>query len=179
VVLEGDQCLVFFLGGIGGTHGFSTNGANPAQNPNANPNPNPALAWGDRVAPFYEFNPSRLMDPKLVVPTRPSSPAFPVYIDPYRKMPFEYFSSYKQRNGYGRYSATFGNSDCSLVPNGAYNDGATPPNYYDPEGFQIISAGRDKLFGPGGAWTQVTASTMPQAGRDDLTNFYDKLMGTP
>jgi hypothetical protein len=30
VILEGDQCLVFFLGGINGTKGFSTNPANPA-----------------------------------------------------------------------------------------------------------------------------------------------------
>src|SRR5262245_19033509 len=56
VILEGDQCLVFFLGGIPDNlsavpncRGFSTNPANPA------------AATSDRIGPFYEgFTAGRL-----------------------------------------------------------------------------------------------------------------------
>jgi prepilin-type N-terminal cleavage/methylation domain-containing protein len=156
VILEGDQCLVFFLGGFT-AQGFS-NG------------PNPALPGGDRFGPFYEFKTGRLVDPG-----RAASPGYRVYLDPYGKNPFVYFSSYKVRNGYARYAAL--GSDCSLVPQGPYNDGAG--NYYNPDSFQIISAGRDTLFGPGGPWTPATAPAMPAPGKDDMANFYDKLLGIP
>src|SRR6266849_5038089 len=55
VILEGDQCLVFFLGGIQSNKdskleclGFSVNQANPARE------------GGQRVGPFCEFKSSRL-----------------------------------------------------------------------------------------------------------------------
>ncbi len=155
VILEGDQCLVFFLGGVN-TNGFSNNPGNPGQN------------GGERLGPFFDFKPFRLVDPG-----RPTSPGYRVYIDAYGKSPYVYFSSYKTRNGYARYASL--GSDCSLVPQGPYNDGAG--NYQNPDSFQIISAGRDTLFGPGGTWTPAGAATMPAAGRDDMANFYDHPLG--
>jgi hypothetical protein len=130
VTLEGDQCLVFFLGGIQSSNegkleclGFSTHGLNPAQE------------GRDRVAPIYDFKPSRLSA---------QSNGYFVYLDAYGKAPYAYFSSYKTRNGYNRY----GQSDCSSIPDGPYHDGNG--NYYNPETFQIISAGADGKFGRGG-----------------------------
>jgi prepilin-type N-terminal cleavage/methylation domain-containing protein len=158
-ILEGDQCLVFFLGGFN-TQGFSTNPANPAQ------------LGGDRLGPYFEFKPVRLVDPG-----RAASPGYRVYIDAYGKSPYVYFSSYKARNGYIRYASL--GSDCSLVPQGPYNDGAG--NYYNPDSFQIISAGRDTVFGnlPGGIWTPTIAPQIPLPGRDDMANFHDRLLGIP
>jgi prepilin-type N-terminal cleavage/methylation domain-containing protein len=156
VILEGDQCLVFFLGGFN-TSGFS-NG------------PNPALPGGDRFGPFFDFKLNRLVDPG-----RATSPGYRVYIDAYGRSPYVYFSSYKVRNGYTRYAGL--GSDCSLVPQGPYNDGAG--NYYNPDTFQIISAGRDTVFGPGGPWTPATAPAIAPAGKDDMANFYDKFLGIP
>jgi hypothetical protein len=148
---------VFFLAGFN-TNGFSTNPSNPAQ------------LGGDRMGPFFEFKLNRLVDPG-----RASSPGYRVYIDAYGKSPYVYFSSYT-RNGYARYFAGLG-SDCSLVPQGPYNDGAG--NYYNPDSFQIISAGRDTKFGPGGTWSQATAPLIAQAGKDDMANFYERLLGIP
>jgi prepilin-type N-terminal cleavage/methylation domain-containing protein len=165
-ILEGDQCLVFFLGGPGvyinpsvpgsvaNPQGFSNNGANPAQ------------LGGSRLGPFYEFKSDRLIDPG-----RPASLGWPVYIDNYGgNMPYVYFSSYKARNGYARYYSLYG-SDCSLVPQGAYNDGN---NFYNPDTFQIICAGRNKLFGPGGLYV---SGLINAAGSDDMANFAEGLLG--
>jgi general secretion pathway protein G len=94
VFLEGEQCLVFFLGGIPQVNpdgsftptGFSTNPSNPAQ------------AGGDRIPPFFGgFKSNRL------VQWPGTAPGFPSYIDGYGKTPYAYFSSYKTANGYNRY----------------------------------------------------------------------------
>ena len=104
--LEGEQCLVFFLGGIpqanpDGTYtanGFSTNASNPAQ------------VGGDRIPPFFEFKSQRLKH--WTPPGQPpgwdgTAPGFPSYIDGFGQTPYAYFSSYRtsesQLNGYNRY----------------------------------------------------------------------------
>jgi prepilin-type N-terminal cleavage/methylation domain-containing protein len=157
VTLEGEQCLVFFLGGIqtynpNGCLGFSTNPLNPA------------MAGGGRKGPYYEFKSSRLV---------PGPNGFLVFNDPYGT-PYAYFSSYKARNNYNRYGIS--PADCpslgSLQP---YYSSTTPPQYYNPDTFQIISAGADKTFGPGGLWT--AQNPVPQAGQDDISNFSGKRLG--
>jgi prepilin-type N-terminal cleavage/methylation domain-containing protein len=210
VVLTGDQCLVFFLGGIQSSSpsphclGFSTNEKNPAQ------------ATGDRVEPFYEFKSSRLcLDPVQidyrteVNPGLPSSNGYYSYLDPYGSRPYAYFTAYGKQNGYNRYygfglinGGTSGSiSDCEGVAgelwpycDRPFTDNVTNlpipgVEYYNPTTFQIISAGRDQQFGPGGAPT-ATANIpgyfwvpgMPMVGvlapeRDEITNFYDRLLG--
>jgi prepilin-type N-terminal cleavage/methylation domain-containing protein len=167
VILEGDQCLVFFLGGING-QGFSSNELAPTS------------PSGSRVGPFFEFKTNRLVDPG-----RATSPGYRVYIDAYGKLPFAYLSSYKTRNGYNRYySATTPQSDCASLGVYPYCDRAfTDANgnlvpgvqYYNPETFQIISAGYDKKFGPGGAWAPGAAISVNE--RDDMANFYENVLG--
>jgi general secretion pathway protein G len=156
VILEGDQCLVFFLGGIQSNKegkleclGFSVNQANPAR------------GGGQRVGPFCEFKSSRL---------RASPNGYYVYLDAYGKAPFAYFSSYKTRNGYNRYR----NSDCGSIPDGPYHDG--DGQYYNPDSFQIISAGADGKFGRGGKWTPAKAAEIDPDGRDDMSNFHTTLL---
>jgi general secretion pathway protein G len=159
VILEGDQCLVFFLGGIQSNKdskleclGISVNQTNPARE------------GGDRVGPFCEFKSSRL---------RAKPNGYFVYHDAYGTSPFAYFSSYKTRNGYNRYGTT----DCNSIPDGPYHDGEG--HYYNPESFQIISAGADGKFGRGGKWTPSNAKDIDPAGRDDMSNFHPTLLGNP
>jgi prepilin-type N-terminal cleavage/methylation domain-containing protein len=163
ITLEGHQCLVFFLGGIpsGGNNkapmGFSTNPLNPTD-------PNP-----DRFK-FIDFESGRceMLDP--------ASP-FPSYLDSHskggtNKKPFLYFSSYKRNNGY----SPFGSSDNVSLGVSPYVETSTPTTvkYINPTTYQLISAGADGAFGPGGLWTP---SAMPAQGRDDIANFSDRNLG--
>ena len=231
--LQGQECLVFFLGGKPQTGavktclGFSTNALNPMDT-NSPMNPT-----------FYDFKSERL--------AFGNSPVFFHYLDAYgstndtKSKPYLYFSSYKTANGYNRY----GTSDCSFfdltlggtlssgspsvtvtpntnglapyvsvtgsgVPAGttiaAVNSttqitlsqnatstgaqtltfGVAPygigSNFLKPNKFQIISAGRNKIFGPTAAWAAATASdTYPPGsdGADDHANFYNRTLGIP
>jgi type II secretory pathway pseudopilin PulG len=185
-LLEGEQCLVFFTGGIpiptitpSGISttitGFSTNASNPA-----------ALT-GDRVPPFFEFKSNRLVSGFVA----PLVPGFPAYQDGYGKTPYAFFSSYKTANGYNRYYGLFLNSDCASLGVWPYAQslGASPA-YQNAQTYQIISAGKDYTFGlgtslPAGGPTwapsyagQAYAQGVP-GGYDDIANFYDKLLGVP
>jgi len=145
-VLEGDQCLVFFLGGIQAPfqaplpnppvgiappnmQGFSKNPLNPAD-PTAGFNP-----------PFFEFTSSRLAVIPVAAYSNPSRPlTYLSYLDTYgvadglgnykSGAPYAYFSSYKNTNGYNRYLAT-GASTSYVNTQIMYSDCATlapPPN---------------------------------------------------
>jgi hypothetical protein len=125
--LEGEQCLVFFLGGIPQPNpdgitftatGFSTNPSNPAQ------------PGGERNPPFFEFRSDRLIH--WTPPGQPdgfvgTAPGFPSYLDGYGKTPYAYFSSYRtsesQSNGYNRY-VNYSNPYLQLWPAGTI--GGTP-----------------------------------------------------
>jgi prepilin-type N-terminal cleavage/methylation domain-containing protein len=203
VFLTGDQCLVFFLGGIPTSDsatgvpicsGFSTNPANPAAHllpGGAAPKP-----------PLYEFDSGR-----LVRGYNPNTPLFFSYLDTYGNskdgqggwapglgQPYLYFSSYRVRNGYN--NTDYFPPDCQgfdpiagvLKPVYPYAQGVN--QYLNPSGFQIISAGADKLFGPGTAnpsstsggpfWSPATAGGSGASGvngADDQSNFYDSLLG--
>jgi prepilin-type N-terminal cleavage/methylation domain-containing protein len=164
-VLEGDQCLVFFLGGIPNNNpdnappnctGFSTNPLDPSYH---------IKNGGDTLPPFFEFDTSRLVRADGQGNTR--SKAFYSYLDNYRLRPYAYFSSGNSRGDYNRHYKEFKNSDCrSLLvdPNNPTagtvwpyaeavanmsNQIPTRPTYIKPDSFQIISAGADGLFGTG------------------------------
>jgi len=192
VVLTGDQCLVFFLGGITyGTppdcQGFCSSAPTTSTITALR---NPTQAGGDRIPPFYKFESKRLVrlvqqsdgsywyvDPSgtptfkaaLQPPASPND--FYSYADPYGT-PYAYFSSYKLTNGYARY----GNSDCVNLGVSPYQSSTNPVKYYNPNSFQIISAGPDKVFGPGGLWTAGTSTTAAGTA-DDMANFADALLG--
>jgi prepilin-type N-terminal cleavage/methylation domain-containing protein len=165
VTLEGEECLVFFLGGVQ----VSNNGANLCVGFSVNPtSPMDTTDMNNRIGPFYQFEGSRLV-------TSPTGNQVFVYNDPYGT-PYAYFSSFKTRNGYNRYGTS--PSDCQTLGPGLlpYQDTATP-TYYNPESVQIISAGGNKLFGAGGVWTPANAGQIGANGVDDMSNFYSYLMG--
>jgi prepilin-type N-terminal cleavage/methylation domain-containing protein len=230
-ILTGDQCLVFFLGGIQSTtivngkpvhacNGFSTNPASPL----------PA-AGATTYGPYFEFKSDRLVQCPRTGPLdstdlaqRPDgSNGLYSYLDGYKQIVpappvdpkvtapnfyavYAYFSSGRKRNGYNAYPT----SDCPFLP--AYNGqsvakpvaGVFPyeqalGNYHNPNTYQIISPGKDGIFGvgspvPGAAalnpygfyWTPDTAAKVVPAcpataglgdGRDDITNFNATLLG--
>src|SRR5262249_12391166 len=159
-ILEGQQCLVFFLQGPGGK-GFSANPKDPTD------------ASTNRLGPFFEFKSNR-----LVTTPSTSSAAFPAYADPFGKgVPYAYFSSGNKRNDYDRYgpapayAVPFSTatirvlSDCSSLPGTpfpyaeAWNTTYTGRKFMNPEKFQIISAGPGGQFGGGTVASSASAGS--------------------
>lgn len=172
-ILEGEQCLIFYLGGIpsiaSGTPqclGFSTN------------NQNPAAVGGARRGPYFEFKSARL---KLLTEVNPKASTFFVYLDAWQSStsPFVWPSTSSQGTPYAYFSSSGNNNtgytqgllgvgkDCQSI-------GATP--YHDAGGnftfsnkYQIISAGQNGVFGIG-TWNPSSGASDP-GGRDDQANF--------
>jgi prepilin-type N-terminal cleavage/methylation domain-containing protein len=149
-VLEGDQCLVFFLGGLFGTQGFS---ADPTD---------PCGKSAKRIPPYMQFDAGRLQV-RSSAPTQ--NPAFPSYYNNWRvptQQFYAYFSSGRAKNGYhsgGNVSHAIAGMD-NVTP---YYDFTFDPktklysitDYLNPASFQIISAGED------GRFTQASAPALP------------------
>jgi prepilin-type N-terminal cleavage/methylation domain-containing protein len=140
--LQGHQCLVFFLGGLQQGGGCYGFSSNP-QNPMAAP-----TAGEIRKGPFFDFNATRL------------KPNYGGYLDIYGVQPYAYFSTNGTINSYNP-------ADCSLTAPYYYSAG----NYVKPDSFQIISAGANMVFGPGGQWTPGSVPAQGSAGGDDIANF--------
>ncbi|MBX6316742.1 MAG: prepilin-type N-terminal cleavage/methylation domain-containing protein, partial [Isosphaeraceae bacterium] len=108
IYLQGDECLVFFLGGIPnpegisaartgfGTSGFGKSPQFPFSCPGVTTTSNNRLFSSNRNNPFYEFQSSRLYDP--------DGDGIPGYIDTLNPNPggdarfFAYFSAYGNNN---------------------------------------------------------------------------------
>ncbi len=199
-ILEGHQCLVFFLGGppvgqVIGTAtqkapaGFSTDPTDPFKAPTA----------GEERVTFYDFPANKLTWNSI----RATGSLFPCFLDPYKKMPYAYFSGYKKPNDYNRYYASSGpdwdkGSDCISLGVWPYAETATPTlKYLNPNTHQIINAGRDKVFGRGYVpgdnatfWSAknpltkalgslASGNSPDSAGNDDASNFHELMLGIP
>ncbi len=173
--LEGEQCLVFYLGGIPtapGLAGFSPQGFSTN-------NMNPAMPGGKRKGPYYTFQVARLVP---LTSYNPAASPFPVYLDPWQvkigPKPYAYFSSNGINNGYT-------GADCVSIGAAPYFITGTT-QFTNPNTYQIISAGKDGVFGTAG-W--IPASGVPPvppsnpnaagqpAGADDQANFSSTLLG--
>ncbi len=225
VILEGDECLVFFLGGMpqklstGSGSGWGMTGFNrdPA-------NPFGYVPNGQRTVPLFEFSPQRLVDL--------DGDGYPSYVDPLSannvpsdQRSYAYFSAYGN-NGYDPNDVNQGDGTNPTVQHEVDDNGATvsrqfylsfsvnssgtasryatstAPNPYtigdpaatsgantqwvNPQTCQIISAGRDGLWGLGGAYDGSSSSNKLPVGfasdpsdaaivrkneRDNITNF--------
>jgi hypothetical protein len=190
----------------------------PAQVMNNNVNPHRAgVSYTQNNAYFYSYldtySSSRDGYGTYVDVTKPGSSNQV----PGSGAPYAYFSSYNTRNGYNKEysyylqltSNSIQYSDCSgliayrpdgsvttLFPYAESNPSASTTNYtyLKPTTFQIISAGRDTIFGCGSdlnaklllppqpvlLWTpQMAASLFPNgtAGYDDQSNFTGSTLG--
>jgi len=185
VPMDGNQLLVFLLGGIppGGNpparfplqfQGTRTGLLNSPTNPfNYNPNtgfctspPDGSMAKG----PFFDFKADRVDQ-------------YGHFLDPYGQ-PYHYYSS-KNGNDYAYWGAKF---SLALNPPNPQQDpkgfslaggyGSMDPfigldgKYINASTFQIISRGRDTLPGPGGAYEPGVGMYSPGGpGGDDISNF--------
>jgi type II secretory pathway pseudopilin PulG len=163
VTLEGEECLVFFLGGL-------TTNTNPPACLGFSSDPNnpmaPPFTGEMRRGPYFQFKANRLVA---------GPDGFQAYNDPFGT-PYAYYSSYKTLNGYNRY----GSNDCPSLaglqgPYVSSTSGATGTQYYKGNTYQIISAGLNKTFGPGGLWTAQNPTN--KAGEDDFSNFNGLRLG--
>jgi hypothetical protein len=169
--LEGDQCLVFFLGGaraagtgLAGTTnppifvGYSGSQFTPMDTTGIG-----APGGSGRVGPYFEFDAARLVDLPHPGVGQSSPIGFFSYLDPFGKQPYAYFSAYANRapNSYSRYtdftvSQTSRVSDCqSLLSGGlwpyaqSFNSTTNTVSYVNPNTYQLISGGPDGKWGPG------------------------------
>lgn len=195
VDLNGAECLVFFLGGVtdssSGTtmNGFSKSPTLPFAK---------ATSASNRVGPFYNFEPNRLVDK--------DADQMPEYVDsiPSQTSPFLYFSS---NNGTGYQSfagaSDWCNVDCfydGMLQNTSFSTGTwTNGNWmqhmyfttfntsastsipWQPKKFQIVSPGYGgiaaatplKAYGSGGLFDVKNASAIVGTpDGDNITSFH-------
>ncbi len=179
IILEGDQCLVFFLFGPSGT-GWSTNPSNPT------------ASGGTRVGPFFEFPANRLVSFPHAGTSQPYPTPYFSFVDPY-STPIKFnvyaFFSSGRNSTYSADCPSLGSPLSGPVPVGPFSYGLpaasvnpyvqTTGRYYNPNTVQIISAGKNLVFGnPGGAFVPGNYPS-GSAGFDDLSNFASGFLGVP
>lgn len=164
VTLQGDQLLVFWLGGprdaSNNCLGWSTDGTDPMKQA------------GTRVPPFFTFPANRLQ-----VFGGTGRAAFPSFVDAIGVMPYLYFSTNRADNSYSN-SITLATG---TVQPYLLSGTVSAPRWVNPSSFQIISAGKDGVFGNGlGEWVGYTpGGGASQAGYDDVANFHPTQLGAP
>jgi prepilin-type N-terminal cleavage/methylation domain-containing protein len=163
VVLEGDQCLVYFLGGLPATNALGCRGfADSASNPTD-------LNNDKKLPPLFNFKGERLI-------RRDPSHTFMSYLDTYtyNKKPFAYFSNNPKTSQYGW-------DDCQSLGVNPYLAQIKPyKKFVNDDSFQIICAGRDGKFGapmtPPGTWSKNNPQVNREA-EDDESNFHFGKLG--
>lgn len=122
----------------------------------------PTSTIGNRIR-FFEFKPDRLEDVR--------GKGYMSYLDRWGT-PYAFFSSSRESL---TWDPNFYTPDCSSL-------GVLPYVNANRQGFQIISAGRDRQFGVlGNTWSPESAAGMydpSNPGHDDLSNFVRKNLGS-
>lgn len=155
LVLDANQVMTFFLTGgpYTGYQGFSNNRQQPFTPPGA---------VGEQRFTALEQAPASKFD------------AAGHYLDPWGT-PYAYFSWESPSNTYP--VTVFSAAGSPVVA--YFTPGTTPPRFINGKSFQIISAGRNKVFGAGGAWTPgagAWANETSSPGGDDMSNFNNGAM---
>ncbi|HEY7428856.1 MAG TPA: type II secretion system protein [Gemmataceae bacterium] len=176
MTLQGQQCLVFYLGGLPtystsggrltiGMVGFSLNNLDPTA-----PVQNAAGLSTTRRGPYFPFVNSRLG----VVQNAAGLPiSYPFYQDPYQiknvNQVYAFFSTQGRANAYIP-------TDCAAIGANPYwnGAGASGKNWLNNSSYQLICAGADGKFGSG---NMATAPSERPGGRDDQSNFSSVILG--
>ena len=156
VTLDANQALVLLLTGGSVTQftGFSNDPKRPF-----------GTGGSARKGPYLEANPS--IYATITKTNRPNPSGHPWLIDSFGE-PYAVFAAVKGKAGnYGVNSN--GNGTQSLFGVQPYQNGG---KYVNESGFQLISAGRDRAFGPG----PNLPATGP--GEDDQANFSQAALGS-
>lgn len=158
--LNGDQCLVLFLGGrhsSAGCEGLSTNPRNPFE------------SGGDRKPTYFVFRTERLFQ-------RTGGTQFYSYGDGWHQpggntnRPYVYFCLDKVANPDLHAFAADGAS--TLYP---FKD-ADGAAFINRGSFQILSAGKDRLFGNTRNWPFTSLASVHANSMDNLANFSNGVM---
>ena len=190
IILEGQHCLAFYLGGIasvsGGLvkmNGFSADETNPIPSP-----PGLTPTTSQTIGPFYQFETNRMQP--FVANGGSATPKLPFYFA-YRDRygtPFAYFGGAGASNTYVTNLACKPFGTCPSLPCPNQNLLTNPPvvfspyfvqatgTFANPNSYQIISAGRDKAFGVGGNTWNPNGGVSDGYGRDDQSNFTSVLL---
>jgi prepilin-type N-terminal cleavage/methylation domain-containing protein len=165
--LEGNQCLVYFLGGPDLTGWAHDRPVAPSPNATAK-------------ALYMDISANKLQPgngPGMGYPN-----AFRVFVDPFGT-PYLYFGANPQARG-GKYTDATNNPVSQVVNTVTYTAFVEQPapnrKFVNENGCQIVSAGENKRFGPGGLWTPGTPPyVVGLDGADDMANFNNgALLGT-
>lgn len=113
----------------------------------------PVTGIGDRT-PLFEFDKTRLRDA--------DQDGFPEYYPPDSEQPYVYL----QADSY----ETVATTPVAISTGVAVQPYRTETGFAEPEGFQIISAGLDNVYGASGG-VYPTALGYQDADRDNITNF--------
>jgi len=181
--LDGNQVMLFLLGGVGPTDLKFTSGWNGTRSGFLNSPTNPfnisgGVAFspptGERAkGPFFDFKVDRIDTNSH-------------YLDVYGT-PYYYFSS-RHGNDYSSFGIyqpvlNFANDPLGFNIQGGYGGmnpfGGADGKYIHSNSFQIISAGKDLLAGPGGANFNpgVGGYSPGNVGGDDLSNWHGGPLG--
>jgi hypothetical protein len=168
VVLYGHQTIVFFLGGkrdaSGIPIGFSASPTHPMDSTVA------TGGAGTRKGPYFDsFTADRLQYFPFNTggTTTTNSNLFPSFLDIYGTQPYLYFTSQKAGNDYN-----------AIAQMGVMPYQLTSTRYVNPNGIQIISAGKNQVFNAGGLnWPGGGGSVTTPDGYYNMANFHPTLLG--
>ncbi|TWU14267.1 Type II secretion system protein G precursor [Symmachiella macrocystis] len=178
-VLNGAECLMFFLGGV------IEPGSSPPRLLGFSKNPAaPFLGTGEsREGPFLEFSASRVQDNQNASADEGLDGlgvlGIPEYVDTLagQTTPYYYIHNDNYRaHDDNEFAALSPPLPAVLLPR-AYKQGDSARSYYKEKTFQIISPGFDTSYGAGGSYEiddtahDGTAGHIDVNDRDNITNF--------
>lgn len=182
--LHGIEALVFFLGGVRQNPGTPPTPATLtdeakdligfSKNPQ-NPFAQPGSGQSNRIKPMFEFDTGRLL-PSPDVQVVSSNPRPLVYRDRLSPSnPYIYAST--ATTGTYRDGGTAATSDFPVGFKAYRKTSATGP-FWNPNSYQLISAGPDGEYGNGGVYDPDKKSSLDQEQEfDNLANFADGPLG--
>jgi prepilin-type N-terminal cleavage/methylation domain-containing protein len=178
LVLNGAECLVFFLGGLpervdtdsdGSLDSWATIGF--SNNPQL-----PFARGGSRTTQFATLYPARLVD--IDIQMGNPDEAMPELCDPYpnQQVPYQYLAGYETGSRPNGIDDTFGTADDELIaqPVGleiAYSLMTNSSGNVYVSGGQVISPGQDGDFGQGGPYNGSNVPSDRATERDNVTSF--------